>query len=126
MTGIIYIFFVFVGIVLGGCLGFIGHFLRSNFSGPEKLFDDEDGASDVLNTLMGDRNYMVEKYVVGAKWDDNGFWDQLSNRNLVYMVLISMAPILFLGLVGWPARAEVVAVVCKGLTQIGLHSPLCG
>ena len=125
MVELAYVFFVTAAALLGAVIGFVTHFARANFSRPEKLFDDEDLLSDVLNQAMGDRDYMFEKHVVGAKWDEGGYWDQLSNRNLVYMVLSGLSVPLMLGAILWPMRAQIVAVTCSGLLQIGLHSPLC-
>lgn len=125
MLDLAYIFFVVAATVLGGIIGFVAHFARANLGRPEKLFDDEDLLSDVLNNTMGDRDYMFEKHVVGAKWDEGGYWDQLSNRNLIYMVLGGFSTPLMLGIFLWPVRASVVSAMCSGLAQIGLKSPLC-
>ena len=125
MVDLAYIFFVCAATVLGGFLGFVSHFARSNLSGPEKLFSDDDLMSDVLNNSLGDRNYIFEKHVVNAKWDDGGYWDELSNRNLIYMVLGGVLPPLILGAMLWPYREHIVIATCSGLAHIGLHSPLC-
>ena len=125
MIELAYIFFVIAATALGGIIGFVAHFARANFGRPEKLFDDEDLLSDVLNGAMGDRDYIFEKHVVGAKWDEGGYWDQLSNRNLVYMVLSGLSVPLLLGIILWPLHDQIVAVTCSGLGRIGLHSPLC-
>jgi hypothetical protein len=125
LVDLAYIFFVLAATVLGGFLGFISHFARSNLGRSEKLIDDDDLLSDVLNGALGPRDYMFEKHVVGAKWDEGGFWDELSNRNLVYMVLSGLAVPAVLGIGLWPERAKIVAATCSGLLRIGLHSPLC-
>lgn len=125
MIDLAYIFFVVAATVLGGIIGFAMLFARANFGRPEKLFDDEDLLSDVLNGAMGDRDYIFEKHVVGAKWDEGGYWDQLSNRNLIYMVLGGLSVPLMLGIFLWPLRDQIVLVTCSGLVRIGLHSPLC-
>jgi hypothetical protein len=125
MVELAYIFFVVGAAVLGAVIGFVAHFARANLGRPEKLFDDEDLLSDVLNGAMGDRDYMFEKHVVGAKWNEGGYWDQLSNRNLIYMVLSGLSVPLMLGVMLWPVRSILVSATCSGLAQIGFHSPLC-
>lgn len=125
MVELAYIFFVIAATALGGVIGFVAHFARSNFGRPEKLFDDEGLLTDVLNGAMGDRDYIFEKHVVGAKWDEGGYWDQLSNRNLVYMVLSGLSVPLMLGIILWPLHGQIVNFTCSSLVRIGLYSPLC-
>jgi hypothetical protein len=125
LTDLAYIFFVIAATVVGGVIGFASHFARANLSRPEKLIDDDDLLSDLLNGAMGPRDYMFEKHVVGAEWDEGGFWDELSNRNLVYLVLSGLSVPAMLGIILWPQRAPVVALACSGLNHIGLHSPFC-
>jgi hypothetical protein len=120
VTDLAYIAFVFTGAVLGAGLGALGHFMRANMERwPEKVTD-----SDVLNELMMD-SYLFEKYAVGAEWDDLGYWDGASVRNLVYYVLSGFGAPVMLGLMFWSNRAEVVAATCKVLTTAGLNPPLC-
>ena len=125
MVDLAYVFFVGAATLLGGVIGFVAHFARANFSRPEKIIDDDDFLSDVLNGAMGDRDYMFEKHVVGAKWDEGGYWDEYSTRNLLYMVLGGLGTPLLLGIILWPERTNIVAVACSSLLNIGLHSPLC-
>ncbi len=124
MVDLAYIFFVVAATLLGGLIGFVSHFARSNFSRPEKIIDDDDFLSDVLNGAMGSRDYMFEKHVVGAKWDEGGYWDEYSTRNLIYMVLGGLLTPLLLGIALWPERTNIVTLACSGLSNIGLHSPL--
>lgn len=120
MVEIAFLSFLFVAVLLGAVLGFIGHYSRAHLR-----FPPEDlGLGEPLDTLTRD-DYQFEKHVVGAKWDDAGYWDALSNRNLIYYVVSGAgAPLLF-GFVFWEARAAIVGKVCAGLDVLGLASPFC-
>jgi hypothetical protein len=120
VTDIAYISFVFTFAILGAGIGAIGHFARANMERwPEEVTD-----SDLLNEMMMN-SYLFEKYAVGAEWDDVGYWDGASVRNLVYYVLSGFATPLLLGLAFWSDRADVVAATCGLLTKAGLNPPLC-
>lgn len=117
VTDIAYLAFVFAASIAGLLLGIAGHFVRAHFTPyAEKLFDDR---SDFANGLFMD-NYLYEKHVVGAEWDDAGFWAADSVRNLLYYMLSGFAVPLFLGLMLWSERAAVVKAVCGVIA-----SPLC-
>jgi hypothetical protein len=116
-----YIAFVFTAAVLGALLGIGAHFWRAHATTyAEKLFDD----SDIANGLFMD-NYMAEKYIVGAEWDDAGFWAPDSVRNLLYYMISGFVLPLFFGLAFWAQRAELVAAICSLLARAGMYSPLC-
>ena len=55
------------------------------------------GLGEPLDTLTRD-NYQFEKHVVGAEWDDAGFWAPDSVRNFIYYVASGFAGPLLLGL----------------------------
>jgi hypothetical protein len=120
MTSFAYICFVFAAAVIGALLGGIGHFWRAHAT----RFAEDLGLGEPLNTLTRD-NYQFEKYVVGAEWDDAGFWAAGSVRNLIYYVASGFSTPLVLGFVFWEQRHEIVQAVCGGLANIGLNSPLC-
>ena len=116
MNDLVYIAFVFAASVLGGLLGIAGHFIRAHATPyAEKLFDD----GDFANGLFMD-NYMVEKHVVGAEWDDAGFWAPDSLRNLVYYVACGIFMPAIIGILYWEERVAVVGAVCQAIS-----SPLC-
>ncbi len=125
MIGFTYIMFVLVAAMIGIGIGYAGHFARSNLrSTPEQIF--EGGIiADLANGALTHHNTYFEKHVIGAKWDDNGFWDADSNRNLVYYMISGFATPILIGIICWPERATFVGLTCKGLMQIGLHPPLC-
>lgn len=121
MVQFAYLSFIFAATVLGTLLGIVAHFWRAHATPyAEKLFDD----GDFANELFID-NYMAEKYVVGAEWDDAGFWAADSVRNLVYYAISGALVPVLLGAALWDRQTEIVGAVCAGLTATGLHSPLC-
>ena len=120
LVDLTYIGLVFTLTVFGLFLGVAGHFLRAHTTlWPEKLTD-----SDLYNEMLMD-NYMFEKYAVGAEWDDAGYWDADSLRNLVYYAISGVMVPLFFGLYFWDDRAAIVKVSCKAMLGAGLHPPLC-
>ncbi|MCA0432627.1 MAG: hypothetical protein LCH46_05130 [Proteobacteria bacterium] len=120
MVEIAYLAFAFGACLLGAVLGWVGHFWRSHTT-----FPPEDlGLGEPWDTLTRE-NYQFEKHVVGAKWDDAGYWDDLSNRNLIYYVASGFAGPLLLAVFFWHERASLVLSICGGLTRFGLSPPLC-
>jgi hypothetical protein len=120
MVTLAYICFVLVASLLGIPLGALAHFARAHFT----YFPEDLGLGEPLNSLTRD-DYSFEKYVVGAKWDDNGFWDAESNRNLAYYVISGFVSPLILGVVFFGQRVEIVAVSCQGFKAMGLSPLLC-
>lgn len=119
MVDLAYIAFVLAFAVLGAIGGLIAHFARSLETLPEDL-----GLGEPLNTLTRD-DYQVEKYVIGAEWDDNGYWDGGSPRNLIYYMAWGFLMPVIIGAVLWNGRAELMAKLCILLAKAGLHPPLC-
>jgi hypothetical protein len=120
VTDLAYLSFVFTAAVLGTFIGVIGHFARAHMRlWPEKVTD-----SDVLNELMMD-SYLFEKYAVGAEWDDAGYWDPGSLRNLLYYALSGFGVPVVIGVIFWSERETIVAATCRLLTESGLNPPLC-
>jgi hypothetical protein len=116
-----YLCFVFAATVLGALLGIGAHFWRAHATlYAEKLFED----GDFANELFID-NYMAEKYVVGAEWDDAGFWAGDSVRNLAYYMISGALVPLLLGAALWDRQREIVGAICTGLAAVGLNPPLC-
>lgn len=121
-----YIMFVLIAAVMGAILGFCGHFARAHLTyTPERIFDGDGFGPGLLNDMLSSHNLTAEKHIVGAEWDDNGFWDSESNRNLVYYMLSGFATPVILGFIFWPQRFIVMGIVCQGLTGAGLHPPMC-
>ncbi len=125
MVTVNYIFLVSVAAVVGAILGFFGHFARAHLTyTPEKLMDGGLGA-DIFNDMFSSHSTTFEKHVIGAEWDDNGFWDDASNRNLIYYVISGFVAPLIAGAIFWPNRALLVNMTCQGMLHLGLHPPLC-
>jgi hypothetical protein len=120
MVTLAFIFFVLVACMLSTIFGVLAHFARAHFSyTPEDL-----GLGEPWDTLTRD-GYQFEKNVIGAQWDDNGFWDSESNRNLAYYAISGfVSPLIFAGLF-WGHRAEFVGWTCSGLIKLGLQPIIC-
>ncbi len=120
MVTIAYVFFVFVACIFGGLIGVASHYARAHFTyTPEDL-----GLGETWSTLT--RNgYFFEKHVIGAKWDDNGFWDSDNNRNLAYYAISGFIAPLVIGAIFFAQRAEFVGLACRGLNQLGLTPLVC-
>ena len=115
MTGFAYICFVFAASVVGALLGGLGHFWRAHAT----MFAEDLGLGEPLDTLTRD-NYQFEKHVVGAEWDDAGFWAPDSVRNFIYYVASGFTAPLLLGIGFWGQRSEIVGAICSGLPSPGL------
>jgi len=120
MTDVAYIGFVLSLSIVGALLGIIGHFWRAHAT----LYAEDLGLGEPLDTLTRD-NYQVEKYLVEAEWNDAGFWDSESVRNLIYYIVCGALGPLIAGAALWSERSNLVAAACKGLTALGLDPPLC-
>lgn len=115
-----YIAFVFSFAVIGAFVGFGAHFWRAHLTSfPEKISD-----GTILNEMWND-GYIFERDVIGAEWDENGYWSDASNRNLIFCVISGFTTPLIVGLAFWEQRGAVMGFVCQVLAKIGLHPPLC-
>jgi hypothetical protein len=119
METIAYLGFVLVAVVLGAILGGAAHFFRALSPVPEDL-----GLGETISTLTRE-NYQFEKHVVGGEWDDNGYWDGGSPRNLVYYIASGALAPLIVGCLLWDQRAGIVGLACGKLAGLGLHPLLC-
>lgn len=120
MIGTAYIAFVLSFAVLGALIGIAAHFWRAHAT----MYAEDLGLGEPYNTLTRE-DYQWEKHVVGAEWDDAGFWDPGSVRNLLYYMAIGFGTPLLAGLALWDQRAELVGLVCQLLADVGLNAPLC-
>jgi hypothetical protein len=120
MTDTAYIAFVLSVSLLGGVIGIAGHFWRAHAT----YFPEDLGLGEPLNMLTRD-DYIVEKYVADAEWDDAGYWDPDSLRNLIYYIVCGALGPLVAGAALWSERALLVTAACQGLTTLGLTPPLC-
>lgn len=120
MTDMAYIGFVLSLSLFGALLGILGHLWRAHAT----YFPEDLNLGEPLDTLTRD-NYQVEKYLVEAEWNDAGYWDGESLRNLIYYVVSGALAPLIVGAALWSERFTLVAAACQGLTAIGLNPPLC-
>ena len=120
MTEIAFLSFIFAGCVAGTLLGIAAHYWRAHAT----MYAEDLGLGEPLDTLTRE-NYQFEKHVIGADWDDAGFWAADSVRNLFYYMASGFVVPLILGFALWGQRDVVVIGVCQGLIGIGLSPPLC-
>src|SRR5262245_58749616 len=120
MTDTAYIAFVLSLSLFGGLIGIAGHFWRAHAT----YFPEDLGLGEPLNMLTRD-DYIVEKYVADAEWDDAGYWDADSLRNLIYYIVCGAFGPIIAGVALWSERAQLVTAACQGLTSLGLAPPLC-
>ena len=112
---------VLTGSVIGAGLGVAAHWWRANATAcPEKLFDDER-----WNGALGGADYVYERDVVRARWDDGGWWEFHSLRNLAYHVLSGALFPLFLGAWFWGKRQGIVAKTCGTVARLGMKALFC-
>jgi hypothetical protein len=107
MTEYAYLSFVFAGCVAGTLLGIVAHYWRAHA------------------TMYAEDLGLFEEHVIGAEWDDAGFWAADSIRNLLYYMASGFIVPLVLGFVLWGERDLVVTGICQVLTGAGLTPPLC-
>jgi hypothetical protein len=115
-----YVCFVLIATLLAVPLGVAAHYARAHFT----YFPEDLGLGEPWDTLTRD-DFAFEKHVVGAKWDDNGFWDVHSNRNLIYYMISFAAIPLVTGVIFFSEREYVVEWSCHGLIAIGLAPIVC-
>jgi hypothetical protein len=115
-----YIAFVFVAALIGVFAGVILHFWRAHAT----YFPEDLDLGETVNILTRD-DYLVEKYVAGAEWNEAGYWDGDSVRNLAYYAIIGGLVPAFIGVALWSERTVLVDATCKALTASGLAPPLC-
>ena len=120
MAEFAYIAFVLAFTVLGSLLGLVAHFWRAHAT----IYAEYLGLGEPWDSFTRE-DYQWEKHVIGAEWDDAGFWDSGSVRNLIYYMASGAAVPLVLGTVFWGDQVEFVATMCKIAASIGLKSPLC-
>ena len=113
--------FLFILTLLGGVLGFCMHYWRSNFSTyPEELTDNS-----LIDGFLTGQDMVFEKRVIGAKWDDNGYWDVYSFRNMIYYVCSFAVIPLIAALYDWRILKYVGDSFCAFMAAHGIHSLLC-
>jgi hypothetical protein len=116
-----YIVLVLTGSVVGAGLGAVAHWWRANAAPhPEKLFEDER-----WNAALGGADYVYERDVVRARWDEGGWWEFHSLRNLAYYVLSGAAAPLLIGAWYWSERQGIVVEACRGAARLGIKALFC-
>jgi hypothetical protein len=105
-----YLVLVMTGSFVGAGLGAVAHWWRA-YAAPhaEKLFEDER-----WNAALGGADYVYERDVVRARWDEGGWWEFHSLRNLAYYVLSGAATPLLIGAWYWSERQGIVVEASRG------------
>ena len=121
MTTLALCVFLFIFTLLGAVLGFGLHYWRATFSlYPENLTDNS-----FIDGLMSNHDMVFEKHSVGAKWDDNGYWEFYSSHNMIYYVLSGAATPLIIALADWHIIKFLGDYFCFFMSQHGVDSLLC-
>lgn len=98
--------------------GILAHFMKSNMDPfPDQIFDRGDPA----NLIVPD--YDLINLAVGNEYDDAGYWEYLSLRNLLTYVALSVLTVWTLRYLvgGEPFRTQ----LCTALQHIGLAPLFC-
>jgi hypothetical protein len=104
--------------VAGAILGILAHVAKSHMDPfPDQIFDK----GDPLNVIVPD--YDMLNLAVGNEYDDAGYWEYLSLRNLLTYVLLSVLTV-------WTLRYLVGGIVfrdelCREIMRIGLTPLFC-
>ncbi len=116
-----YLVMWFFAFVFAFLFGVFSHWVHANFQPyPDKLFDGG-GASDwALNEMMS------PKYRAWGEYDEAGWWEFDSWRNLATHVVPPMLLVLLTGILNWSDRADAVTYVCERAAAFGLLTRVCG
>lgn len=120
MTTITYlIFWILAGAGAVG-LGLLTHYWHAEFQPfPDELFDGKRPIDTVLNELLS------PQYSLLGAYDDYGYWKFYSWKNFALHTVPLLVIVVVAGFAYWPDRADVVALICGGLQQIGLEPLTC-
>jgi hypothetical protein len=78
-----------VWLVFGLVLGFALHWWKSNADPYPDIMDKDDPA---LNLAVGE--YKLENYIADNQYDDAGFWEYYSLRNLFFYLSIGLGSVI--------------------------------
>ena len=113
--------FLLILTLLGGVIGFGLHYWRANFSMfPENLTDNA-----LIDSFLTNHDMVFEKHVVGAKWDDNGYWDFFSLPNVIYYVASGVSVPIILAMIDWKILKVLGDYFCAFMVAHGNHSLMC-
>ncbi len=113
--------FLFILTLLGGVIGLGLHYWRASFS----LYPEELSGNLFIDSMMSNEHLLFEKHIVNAKWDDNGYWDIYSFRNMIYYFAFGASVPLVLALFDWDIIRMIGNGFCTFMVEHGNHSLLC-
>jgi hypothetical protein len=111
----------FIGTLFAFLLGLASHYWHAYLQAyPDKLVDGYRWRDHAFNALFS------QNYVWYGHYDENGWWEYYSLRNLTIHTAIPTLLAATYGAYCWSDRASVVAEACKGFGRFGLVPIFCG
>lgn len=102
-------------------VGLATHYIHAHFQPyPDKILDGDGLGGRVLNEVIS------PKYVFWGEYDEGGWWEFYSLRNLLTHAIVPVLVVLITGAAFWSDRESVVQDACRSAASMGLHPRLCG
>jgi hypothetical protein len=105
------------GVVLGAAL----HWWKSHADPYPDIMDKDDPG---LNLVVG--QYTIENYIADSKYDEAGFWEYHSIRNLIFYVGAALAAVLGSVYATTDGHAYARDTLCTIARAIRLNPIFCG
>ncbi len=110
---------------IGAFAGYISHLIRANFTPhPERLLEERGLVSTLFNDWVSRESLVIDR-LLGGEWDEMGYWDAYSTRNILLYVIPGAIIPLILGVILFPQHAEITGSVCQVMRDFNLDPPLC-
>jgi hypothetical protein len=114
-----YVFLVFMATVAGAIAGFIAHHIRAATGRDERpLWDD-----GLTGFVLRQEHEMDKRQ--GWKFGADGWYDGLSDSNLVRYIAIGAAVPLVVGLINWSPGIAAFIATCQRLSGSGWAPGFC-
>ena len=110
---------------IGAFAGYISHLVRANFKPhPERLLEERGLVSTLFNDWVSSESLIIDR-LLGGEWNDMGYWDAYSTRNILLYVIPGAIVPLICGVILFPQHAEITGQACQFMRAISLDPPLC-